>query len=100
MNMRNSIFYTTSGILLLCLIVMIVPVAAESGLANSAWPKFGGDYNNTGQSPYIGSQTGTPKWSLSIPGISGSYFKYTTPVIGSDGTIYIGDTTSNISNKS
>jgi PKD repeat protein len=76
---------------------LVTVTVGTGGLAKSAWPKFGGNANNTGLSPYVGSQTGTPKWSLTIPGVSGSYFTYTTPVIGSDGTIYIGDTASNIS---
>ncbi len=78
-------------------IITVAAASTASGLADSAWPKFGGNAQNTGQSPYVGSKTGTPKWSYTVPGISGSSFKYTTPVIGLDGTIYLGDTASNIS---
>ncbi|GAB6284757.1 MAG: hypothetical protein STSR0009_09570 [Methanoregula sp.] len=66
----------------------ITVTAGSFGLANSAWPKFMHDNNNTGRSPYVGSQTGTPKWT--IKPATGASFTYTNPVIGSDGTIYIG----------
>ena len=55
------------------------------GLADTAWPKFGYDLQNTGQSPYLGPQTATIKWTytISIEDPAGQ------PAIGSDGTIYI-----------
>ena len=61
---------------------------SSSGLADTPWPKFGGDLNNSGLAPYVGTQSTTPKWEYDPVG--GSGFKYSTPVIGSDGTIYIG----------
>ena len=61
---------------------------AATGLADTPWPKFGGpDLNNTGQSPYVGSQTGNPKWTFTVS----TNPREITPVIGSDGTIYISD---------
>jgi len=59
-----------------------------SGLANTPWPKWQHDLNNTGQSLFVGSHTGTPKWSF-YTSATGS-FTYSSPVIGSDGIIYIG----------
>ena len=59
---------------------------SSGGLADTPWPKFGGpDLNNTGQSPYVGSQTGNPKWTFTVS----TNPREITPVIGSDGTIYI-----------
>ncbi len=54
-------------------------------LADSAWPCFGHDKRNTGRSSYDTSHVdGTEKWNYSMGGSSGS-----SPVIDSDGTIYI-----------
>ncbi|MDD3135964.1 MAG: PKD domain-containing protein, partial [Methanoregula sp.] len=64
---------------------------ATGGLATSAWPKFGHDLNNSGQSPYVGSQTGTPKWSYYAGSMSSATFSYQIPVIDTDGIIYICD---------
>ncbi|HOI80425.1 MAG TPA: PQQ-binding-like beta-propeller repeat protein, partial [Petrimonas sp.] len=62
--------------------------SGNGGLADTPWPKFGGDLKNTGVSPYVGTQATTPKWQYDPEG--GTGFGYSTPVIGSDGTIYIG----------
>jgi len=58
---------------------------AATGLADTPWPKSGYDLNNTGQSPYVGSQTGTVKGTFP----TGKEGGYTSSLIGSDGTIYI-----------
>jgi len=55
------------------------------GLADTAWPIFHRDRNNTGQSPYNGPQTNTNIWNYTTGNIN-----YASPVIGADGTIYIG----------
>jgi len=70
----------------------ITASVGSGGLANSAWPKDRFDRNNTGQSPYVGSQSNTTKWTFSV----GS-FRYGCPVIGPDGTIYVGDYAKNFS---
>ena len=54
-------------------------------MANSPWPKSGHDLNNTGQSQYTGPQTNATKWNYTANGSISS-----SPVIGSDGTIYFG----------
>ncbi|WP_048065773.1 DUF3344 domain-containing protein [Methanosarcina acetivorans] len=54
-------------------------------LADSAWPKFGYDLNNTGQSPYAGPQSNNIVWTYT----AGEYFTNGGPSIGPDGTIYI-----------
>ena len=66
---------------------------AATGLADTPWPKFGGpDLNNTGQSPYVGAQTNATKWVYT----AGGAFQITAPVIGSDGTVYIGNYDKNV----
>ena len=55
------------------------------GLADTPWPKYQRDLNNTGQSPFKGPQTNTNIWSYTTGSI-----EYASPVIGTDGTIYIG----------
>jgi len=55
------------------------------GLADTAWPKYHRDLNNTGQSPYNGPQTNTTIWNYPTGAIN-----YASPVIGTDRTIYIG----------
>ncbi|AGB02802.1 PKD domain-containing protein [Methanoregula formicica] len=78
------------GILILFLALLFVPVAAE--LANTAWPKFQHDLQNTGRSQYTGSQSNTTKWIYTNAGD----FWYVNPVIGFDGTIYIGSQDANL----
>ncbi|MFA5416236.1 MAG: PKD domain-containing protein, partial [Methanoregula sp.] len=68
-----------------------VNAATETGvgLANSAWPKFQHDISNSGLSPFIGSQSGTPKWSVTpYSKESGRFPPMVNPVIGTDGTVY------------
>jgi PKD repeat protein len=65
----------------------------ETGLADSAWPKLGGaDLSNTGRSPYVGAQTNATKWVYS----TGGQFLSAVPVIGSDGTVYVGNYDKNV----
>jgi outer membrane protein assembly factor BamB len=54
--------------------------------AYSAWPMFGHDARHTGRSPYVGPDTPVLKWVSDPIGI----FRSSSPVIGPDGTIYIG----------
>ena len=68
------------------MIIFSGAVSAAS-LGNTPQPKFHHDNNNTGQSEYKGPQTNTTKWKFTTGrGIASS------PVIGADGTIYIGST--------
>ncbi len=59
--------------------------AGVSGLANTPWPMFHHDIRHTGQSPYLGAQTNTVKWTYT----AGDSVR-SSPAIGSDGTIYFG----------
>ena len=71
----------------------VMTTGDAGGLADSAWPKFGGpDLNNTGQSLFVGAQTNATKWVYT----AGGAFQSGTPVIGSDGTVYIGNDDKNV----
>ena len=61
-----------------------------TGLADTAWPEAQNNNNRTGQSSYSGPQTSNTIWSYNTTGTIG----FSSPVIGSDGTIYIGATDS------
>ncbi|MHC4184039.1 MAG: hypothetical protein ACYSR0_11900, partial [Planctomycetota bacterium] len=54
-------------------------------VAHTPWPMYRHDLHHTGRSPYVGSQTNDIKWTFQA-GTSIS----SSPVIGIDGTIYIG----------
>jgi len=62
------------------------------GLADTAWPKFGRDLNNTGQSPYAGPETNKTVWTYT----TGGSIQYSCPSIESDGTIYVGSRDGNL----
>ncbi|MGO9388134.1 MAG: PQQ-binding-like beta-propeller repeat protein [Methanobacterium sp.] len=55
------------------------------GLVNSSQPKYQDNNQNTGQSQYSGPTTNTTKWIANVTNDD-----LMSPVIGSDGTIYIG----------
>ncbi|UTB32329.1 MAG: PQQ-binding-like beta-propeller repeat protein [Methanobacterium sp. ERen5] len=78
------------GLILFGAIIFSGAVSA-AGLATSPQPKFHHDSNNTGQSEYKGPQTNTTKWKFRTGrGIASS------PIIGVDGTIYIGSADKNL----
>ncbi len=64
-------------------IIKVSPLQAQ--LADSAWPMNMHDARHTSQSSYVGPQTANLKWKYELPGSGG------IPVIGSDDTIYIGN---------
>lgn len=73
-----------------CVLLLVASVPqifglAGDGLADTAWPTYGYDLQNTGQSPYVGPQEPIVKWAVNLDG----GFIIAQPVIGSDGTIYI-----------
>ena len=73
----------------------IVTQAGTSGscLANSVWPKFHGNMQNTGLSSVDTiADTGWPKWSYTTGGGIGD----SSPAIGADGTIYVGSEDHNL----
>jgi outer membrane protein assembly factor BamB/arylsulfatase A-like enzyme len=50
---------------------------------------FHHDARHTSQSPFVGAQTPTVRWTFALDPASG-FFLTGSPVVGSDGTIYIG----------
>jgi PGF-pre-PGF domain-containing protein len=90
MNKEFVPIRTGLGVLLLCLVFIVVPAMAN--LANTPWAKVLHDSNNTGLSPHLGAQTNTLKWSYP----TGDVIMRISPVIGSDGTIYIGSNDGNL----
>ncbi len=66
------------------------PYAAIS----AAWPMFHYNLRHTGLSPYnTSANNGNRKWAFTISG--GNPAVYSSPAIGTDGTIYVGDSNSN-----
>ena len=64
----------------------------ELGLDKEApWPMFHHDQYHTGQSPYSGAQSGQLKWRFKTEDEISS-----SPVIGSDGTVYVGSNDKNL----
>jgi len=72
---------------LLCAVLMVVPTMADGGLANSPWPIQGQNVENTAQSGFTASQSAAIKWNYTMGGTLAN----NNPVIGPDGTIYIGN---------
>ena len=62
---------------------------AANGLANTAWPKFCQNNQNTCLSAYNGPSTSNMVWTYTT---GGSISGYGSAAIGADGTIYIGST--------
>ncbi len=73
------------GFLLLFVLILTVHIASAQ-LDSSSWPTFHGNLQRTGLSTYDTSHiNGTVKWTFDVKGPIES-----SPVVGSDGTIYIG----------
>ena len=68
------------------------PAATTGGLAKSAWPKFRGDSGNTGRATASPS-TGTVLWKVKVG--DSTLGRTASPVIGTDGTVYVGSTNNN-----
>ena len=65
---------------------LIMKSSVTYGLADSPWPMFRQNLNQTGVSPYITSgNNGQLRWSFTTGDVI-----YSTTAIGSDGTIYFG----------
>ncbi|MEF8873492.1 MAG: PQQ-binding-like beta-propeller repeat protein, partial [Candidatus Thermoplasmatota archaeon] len=106
--MKSKIFVLTLSLLLIISGVMVVfggetasgegvneSVESESepsDLADSPWPCFGRDENNTSRSPYNTSHVdGTEKWTFP----TGDQV-FSSPSIGTNGTIYFGSKDNNL----
>ena len=62
------------------------------GLASTSCPEYGINNSLTGQSSYSGSQTNVTEWKYA----TGSAIYYASPVISSNGTVYIGSADDNL----
>lgn len=67
-----------------------VPPAAKASLAESHWPKYRHDRWNTGRSAADGPKTNAVKWIFSTGRSEKEGGIETDPVIGPDGTVYLG----------
>ncbi len=67
-----------------------VPPAALAPLAPSPWPKYRGDLWNTGRSATNGPKANALKWTFSAGRAEKDGGIETDPVIGPDGTVYLG----------
>ena len=84
--MRNN--YTK---LMFIAVLLFCPLLCSSvgatGLADTAWPKFQANLQNTGQSQYLGPQTSRVIWNFSAESSVGYIGG---PTIGPNKTIYVG----------
>ena len=82
--------------IILCLLLsfltpFILPGNARAQPADSPWPTFGQNQQRTGQSPYTGPEVPYPSWRFT----TGNWV-YSSPAIGTDGTIYVGSRDKNL----
>ncbi|MEW6382096.1 MAG: PQQ-binding-like beta-propeller repeat protein [bacterium] len=82
-RLKGILFFITTAVVF-TLAVAAMGTAFAQGMAESAWPCRGYNSGRTGQSPYLGAQTGTLKWRYQTADKI-----YSSPVIGMDGTVYI-----------
>jgi len=62
---------------------------SPQGLAPTAWPMIGQNPQHTSLSEYLGPMNGEIRWNYSLKSPEG-YWSWGYPVMGIDGTIYIG----------
>jgi outer membrane protein assembly factor BamB len=80
---RRSLLF----VLMISLVLLVTNVVyGGSPLASSQWPRMRGDLFNSAKSSYKGPENPEIKWTLNL----GGSFGRATPIIGPDGTIYIG----------
>jgi sugar lactone lactonase YvrE len=84
---RYRIFKISKDVVICSLLVLMIVsgYVFASELANTPWPKIGGDMKNTGVSHYAGSNEGVQKWAYNTGGAI-----YSTAVIGTNGEIIFG----------
>lgn len=74
-------------------LLAVTPLAAlpaQPIAAQSPWPTYRGNLQRTGHSPYAGPKTGRVKWTFSTGGAGKNGGIETDPIIGPEGTVYIG----------
>ncbi len=72
-------------------ILFLIFSTANVHSADSPWPMYQHDAQHTGRSEYVGPSTNDVKWTWDFPLANDGYRNsaISTPIIGSDGTIYI-----------
>jgi len=87
----SNLSIITKKILIIFIIFTLFFTISSLALSNasSAWPMFRHDPQHTGRSPYKGAEIDMFKWKLK----TGSMI-FSSPAIGSDGTIYVGSSES------
>ncbi len=91
---RLSILVVSTFVLSSFAMSMTMPLdkIESASLASSPWPMFRHDLSHTGRSPYDTSgNTGNLKWNYTTDAEI-----FSSPAIGSDGTIYVGSTDRNL----
>jgi outer membrane protein assembly factor BamB len=78
------------GLPTLILVSTLLFPAATLRLADSPWPTYRGDFGRTGRSNYNGPATNQLRWASSTGLSEKEGGIETDPVIGPDGTVYIG----------
>jgi len=73
------------------LVAAVTNSEQNSNLASSVWPMFGHDAQHTARSVFVGPQSAIVKWSYN----TGDFTVYPSPVVASDGTIYMGGVVGN-----
>ena len=96
MKSKKGISMFIVALMLTGALIGVISISSENaqaaGIADTPWPMFRGNLNHTGLSPYDTSgNDGTLRWKYSTGGDI-----YSSPAIGSDGTIYIGSDDSNL----
>jgi len=88
---KSNLSIITKKILIIFIIFTLFFTISALALSNasSAWPMFRHDPQHTGRSPYKGAEIDMFKWKLK----TGSMI-FSSPAIGSDGTIYVGSSES------
>jgi len=88
--MKRAMSKLVTGALMVSVAVGVLLLNSENvgaQLADSPWPMFRGNQQHTGRSRYDTSHVdGTVKWTFTL-----GRWAESSPVIGADGTIYIGD---------
>ncbi|GEM_PF-5607071 len=77
-------YYSRSvGLAVLIIICVSFPFRTRGQLADSPWPSFANDAQNSGLSEYVGPSTDRLLWDFEVLGTIPS-----SPTIGQDGTVY------------
>lgn len=84
-NVNKKIAKITVLFIIFTMVLVSISSATACTLADSQWPKDGHDNQNTGQSQYLGPQNNSTKWTKNL-----SEDISTNPIIGPDGTVYLG----------